>query len=93
MEFIGEIFIILVISYILSAIISTISSMQFEKFLKNIGMSKYCEKKKSFLLNKEYDTEETKLYDKYNTKALIYTTIFIFISLLLLNINYHIIDI
>ena len=92
MEFVYEIVVTLLISYILTAIICTICEIQFKKFLDQINMSKYHTKKKLLLINEEIETNDTKLLDKYTTRIQIYTTIFIFILLFLLNINYHIIN-
>lgn len=91
MNFIYEIIAIIIISYIISAIICAICNIQIEKFLDEINMSKYHTKEKLLLINREFETDETKLFNKYITKIQIYITIFLFVIIFLLNNFYNII--
>lgn len=91
MNFIYEIIAIIIISYIISAIICAICNIQIEKFLDEINMSKYHNKKKLLLINREFETDETKLFNKYITKIQVYITIFLFVIIFLLNNSYNII--
>lgn len=87
---IAEIIAILLISFILSSIVLAIVNMQIEKFLDEIGQSKYYQKSK--ILGSEYQTEETKILNKYVNKILIYVTIFFIIILLYINSKYNIMN-
>ena len=87
MNYIYKLICIFVISFILSAIICTICETQFDKFLNEINMSKYYTKRKLHLIESEVETEETNLYEKYKKKMLYYTTLFIFILIVLLDLN------
>lgn len=87
---IAEIIAILLISFILSSIVLAIVNMQIEKFLDEIGQSKYYQKSK--ILGSEYQTEETKILNKYINKILIYVTIFFIIILLYINSKYNIMN-
>lgn len=87
---IAELVAILIISFILSAVVLAIVNMQIEKFLDEIGQSKYYKKKK--ILGSEYQTEETKILSKYINKILIYVTILFIIILLYINNKYNIMN-
>lgn len=93
MNYIYELVGMTITSYILSAIICAICETQFNNFLDEINMSKYYIKKKLLLSQRELETEENELYDKYKSKMLFYVTIFIFIIFFILDINYNIIQI
>ena len=85
-----ELIAVLLISFILSSIVSAIVNMQIKKFLDEIGQSKYYQKSK--ILGSEYDTDETKILNKYMNKILIYITIFFIIILLYINSKYSIMN-
>lgn len=87
---IAEIIAILLISFILSSIVLAIVNMQIEKFLDEIGQSKYYQKSK--ILGSEYDTDETKILNKYMKKILLCITIFFIIILLYVSSKYNIIN-
>lgn len=91
MDYIYELIVIAILSFIVSAIICTICETQFNKFLNEINMSKYYTKDKLLLIQREFETEDNKLYDKYKSRMLYYVTLLIFIIVLLLDINYNII--
>lgn len=76
-----SIFFMLIISFILSAIITAIFQIQLQNFFNEIGLSKYIVEKK--ILDREFETNDTKKLDKYINKAMLYTTIFIFIIIFL----------